>query len=492
MKSDEQIAESMEEATGGVASGEEGAEALEELVSTPEGASEAEAEAAEAAFAASMVEALANGASLEDAMSGAAGSSQAMAAKAEALQAPKTEADTAVSSLSGGGAAALEPAGVSSDMPAGDAAAVQSAFDDALAEALASGATPEEALALANAAAGAVSKSLANAAPVTAEQAVTNSLSGTAAPTNLGPKIELPDNVTATAAADVAAAFDSALSEALASGLSMEEAMEQANGQAKREAELAAAEAIRMSDPAVALNAENVDVGNILNNAIPGGESADDSIKSSFEGAMLSALLEGGSMGDALKTAAENAKKVEATFDRLVLEKTSDEQAVALLAGDATSSTLLDDPRIQQVILDAVASGESMADALKRVTDPNYILPEPPPEIPETPERLLNAGGDFDSLLNQAVNRTELTEEEWRIVQRSFEDSMLEELLSGSTVSDSLSQAEGVALEMRDKVIAVRLNKSEQDEVVITAAKGGTLSAEELEQFLSNLKEQLD
>jgi hypothetical protein len=461
-------------------------------VSTPEDASAGEIAAAEAAFAANMAEALAGGASLQEAMSGAAGGSQAMAAKAEALQAPKTEADTAVSSLSGGGASALEPAGVTSDMPAGDAAAVQSAFDDALAEALASGASPEEALAMANAAAGAVSNSLANSAPVTAEQAVTNSLSGTAAPVDLGPKIELPENVTETAAAEVATAFDSALSEALASGLTMEEAMTQANGQAAREAELAAAEAERMSDPAVALNAENVDVDDILSDAVPGGEEADEGVVESFEGAMLTALSDGGSMGDALKAAAANAEKVQNTFSRLVEEKDQDEQAVAVLSGDSESSGLLDNPDIQNAILDAVASGESMEEALKRVTNPDYKAPEAAPEIPDTPERLMTSGGDFDGLLRQAINKFELTEEEWRVVQKVFEDTMLDGLQYGNSVSDALEEAQAKAIDMRNKVIAVRLKKTTTDQLVISVAKGGTLSDTEFEQVVTSLAQDLE
>lgn len=128
-----------------------------------------------------------------------------------------------------------------------------------------------------------------------------------------------------------------------------------------------------------------------------------------------------------------------------------------------------------------------MAVAMARVTDPSYILPELSPEIPDTPERLMTAGGDFDQLLNQAVERLELTEEEWKIVQRAFEDRMLEKLQQGSSVTDSLSQAEAVALQMRDKVLSVRLQKNELDTVVITAAKGGTLTGDQLENFVSNL-----
>jgi len=207
---------------------------------------------------------------------------------------------------------------------------------------------------------------------------------------------------------------------------------------------------------------------------------------------MLSALTEGGSMGDALKSAAEDAQKVQDTFARLVEDKSPDEQAVALLAGDFSSSTLLDDPRIQQVILDAVAGGEPMELALARVTDPSYKLPDLAPEIPDTPERLMTAGGNFDLLLDQAVERLELTDEEWRIVQRAFEDRMLEGLQQGASVTDSLSEAEAVALQMRDRVLSVRLQKNESDTVVITAAKGGTLSGDQLENFISNLNVELD
>ncbi|QJD71154.1 autotransporter-associated beta strand repeat-containing protein [Marinobacterium sp. LSUCC0821] len=487
VKSDEQIAESMGEATGGIASGGEGAGALDELVSTPENASPAEAAAAEQAFGESMVEALASGASLEDAMSGAAGSSQAMAAKAEALAAPKSAGDSAVSALSGDSAGSALAPPVPKDMPSGDAAAVQSAFDNALAEALASGASPAEALAMANAASTAVSNSLAqSSAPVTAEQAVTNSLSGTAAPTDLGPKIELPENVPAAAAAEVATAFDSALSEALATGLSMEDAMAQANGQAAREAELAAAEAERMSDPAVALNAENVDVDEILTNAMPvDEEKADDSVVSSFEGAMLTALTEGGSMGEALETAKANAEQVQNTFDRLVEVKDAGEEAVSLLAGDSSSSGLLDKPDVQQAILDAIASGESMEDALSRVTSAEYVAPEIAPEIPDTPERFMTSGGDFDSLLRETVDIFELTPEEQKVVQTAFENTMLDHLESGDSVSGALESAQAVALEMRDKVLAVRLSKNSADQLLITAAKGGSIADEQIEQFVS-------
>jgi hypothetical protein len=78
------------------------------------------------------------------------------------------------------------------------------------------------------------------------------------------------------------------------------------------------------------------------------------------------------------------------------------------------------------------------------------------------------------------------------VVQKVFEDTMLDGLQYGNTVTDALEEAQAKAIDMRNKVIAVRLQKTSSDQLVISAAKGGTLSDAELEQVVTSLAQGLE
>jgi len=200
----------------------------------------------------------------------------------------------------------------------------------------------------------------------------------------------------------------------------------------------------------------------------------------SFEDAMAAAIASGMSMEEALKGAVKVAELRLTTEQNLQLPKDDLDVALSVMSGDSADAAWLDNSKIQEALLEAIAAGEPMDTALAKILEQLDLYERLDMTIPDTVQRLFASGGDLINLLESAVDKSELTIFEWRVVVKVFEDELLVGLSRSENLEEALNAGLTAAEKMKVAAIAARLEKNEQDRAVLDAARGEVVPVAQL------------
>jgi len=203
-----------------------------------------------------------------------------------------------------------------------------------------------------------------------------------------------------------------------------------------------------------------------------------------FEDGLADALLSGLPLSEAIGQGVANAKLLAATEQALSLDKDQTDQAMSSLSSGGLDPELLDDPTIGDAILDAIASGESIIDALDQSLD---TTPQTEQEVPDSTQRSLALGGNIDSALSSGVELVGLTPEELKIVLKVFEDTLFENIVASIAPDVAMDNAITAAQEMKTRVLSVRMQQTANDSIGISAAHGFALTNDELKYLIRQI-----
>jgi len=155
-----------------------------------------------------------------------------------------------------------------------------------------------------------------------------------------------------------------------------------------------------------------------------------------------------------------------------------------VISGTGGAANLLANPAVVEAILNAVASGRPLVEAISEASTQTSI----PATTERTPiERLLADGGDPVALVENSLRLEQLTAEERRVVLTVFEDGLLESVRGGVALEDAIIANALSALEMRARVLQVRMEQTEMDQITISVAKGEAISEQQLNAFIDSL-----